>query len=77
MDEKKGSETETRSATYLVSVRGELGAATLGAFPALSAACKGGITVLSGALSDQAALYGVLGQVEALGLELLEVRRMT
>jgi hypothetical protein len=31
--------------------------------------------VLSGALADQAALYGVLTQIEALGLELLEVRR--
>jgi predicted outer membrane lipoprotein len=31
--------------------------------------------VLTGALPDQAALFGVLSQVEALGLELLEVRR--
>jgi hypothetical protein len=31
--------------------------------------------VLTGPLADQAALYGVLGQIEALGLELLEVRR--
>jgi hypothetical protein len=31
--------------------------------------------VLAGALADQAALYGVLAQIEALGLELLEVRR--
>ena len=27
-------------------------------------------------MADQAALYGVLAQIEALGLELLEVRRM-
>jgi len=31
--------------------------------------------VLTGTLADQAALYGVLAQVEALGLELLEIRR--
>jgi hypothetical protein len=31
--------------------------------------------VLTGALPDQAALHGVLAQVEALGLELLELRR--
>jgi len=31
--------------------------------------------VLAGVLADQAALYGALAQLEALGLELLEVRR--
>lgn len=30
--------------------------------------------MLAGALPDQAALYGVLNQIEALGLKLLEVR---
>ncbi len=59
---------------YRVSVRGELGATALGAFPALSASMHGGLTVLSGSLCDQAALYGVLGQIESLGLELVEVR---
>ena len=32
--------------------------------------------MLTGALADQAALYGVLAEVEALGLELIEVRRL-
>jgi hypothetical protein len=36
----------------------------------------GGDTVLTGPLPDRAALYGVLAQIEALGLELLEVRRL-
>ena len=31
--------------------------------------------MLAGPLPDQAALYGVLARIEALGLELLEVRR--
>jgi hypothetical protein len=35
----------------------------------------GAHTVLAGLL-DQSALYGVLAQVEALGLELLEVRQL-
>jgi hypothetical protein len=35
-----------------------------------------GDTVLTGPLPDRAALYGVLAQIEALGLELLEVRRL-
>ena len=34
------------------------------------------MTVLTGTLPDQAALYGALAQIEALGLELLEVRRL-
>ena len=32
--------------------------------------------MLTGPLADQAALYGLLAQIEALGLELLEVRRI-
>ena len=35
---------------------------------------KGGETVLTGLLEDRAALFGVLAQVEALGLDLVEVR---
>jgi len=32
--------------------------------------------VLTGALPDRAALHGVLAEIESLGLELLEVRRL-
>jgi hypothetical protein len=46
------------------------------AFPGLHAHACSGDTVLAGVLPDQAALYGVLAQIEALGLELLEVRRV-
>ena len=46
------------------------------AFPALRAQARGENTVLTGTLSDQAALHGVLAQIEALALELLEVRRL-
>jgi hypothetical protein len=38
---------------------------------------KRGETVLTGLLEDRAALFGVLAQVEALGLDLLEVRQIT
>ena len=44
-------------------------------FPTLSTEAQGAETVLAGALADQAALYGVIAQIEALGLELIEVRR--
>jgi hypothetical protein len=32
--------------------------------------------VLTGVLADQAAVYGVLAEAEALGLELIEVRQL-
>jgi hypothetical protein len=46
------------------------------AFPDLHATARGEDTLLTGTLPDQAALHGVLTQIEALGLELLEVRRV-
>ncbi|MGH2928014.1 MAG: hypothetical protein ACRDL8_07420, partial [Solirubrobacteraceae bacterium] len=59
---------------YEVSVRGSLGETIRSAFPCiLGAEMRGERTVLTIA-ADQAALYGVLAQAEALGLELLEVR---
>jgi hypothetical protein len=61
---------------YEIRVRGHLGETLLGAFPDLHAEVRGGETVLAGALRDQAALYGVLAQLEALGLELLAVSRL-
>jgi hypothetical protein len=61
-------------AGYQIRVRGHLGAMTLRAFSALHAEAQGRDTLLRG-VADQAALHGVLAQIEALGLELLEVRR--
>jgi hypothetical protein len=61
---------------YEISVRGHLGETLLSAFPGLRAQHSGQGTVLTGALPDQAALYGVIAAIEALGLELLEVRRL-
>ena len=61
---------------YEISVRGHLGETMRLAFPGLRAQQRGQDTVLRGALPDQAALHGVLAEIEALGLELLEVRRL-
>jgi len=41
--------------------------------PELRAQVRRSETVLDGQLPDQSALFGVLGRIEALGLELLEV----
>lgn len=59
---------------YRLRVRGSLGSTLRSAFPQMEAVCADGDTVLTGSLPDQAALYGVLGEIEALGLELIEVR---
>jgi hypothetical protein len=61
---------------YQIIVRGRLGPTMRAAFPALQARTDGDQTVLTGTLADHAALYGVLAEIEALGLELLEVRRL-
>ena len=62
---------------YEIRVRGHLGAAMLRAFPAMAARTQGEDTLLRGCLPDQAAVYGVLFRLEALGLELLELRRLS
>jgi hypothetical protein len=61
---------------YEICVRGRLGETIRSAFPALQARTQGRNTVLTGVLPDQAALYGVLAEAEALGLELIEMRRL-
>ena len=70
------AESNSRSPRYEICVRGQLGELMLGAFPSLVAHMRGEQTVLTGVLEDQAALHGVLAQIEARGLELLEVRRL-
>ena len=62
-------------ALYAIRINGHLGAMLLAAFPAMVPEQQGPVTVLTGVL-DQAALYGVLAEIEALGLDLLEVRQV-
>ena len=63
-------------APYMIRIRGHLGATVLSAFPALAPQHHGACTVLAGLL-DQAALYGVLAEIEVLGLDLLEIRQLS
>ena len=64
-----------QSPGYAIRVRGILGERLLSAFPDFHAVTDRGDTLLLGHVPDQSALHGVLGQIESLGLELVEVRR--
>ncbi|HYL40947.1 MAG TPA: hypothetical protein VET90_06535 [Candidatus Binatus sp.] len=73
MDESTAERVTTSG--FEIRVRGILGDRLGAAFPDLTAFVHGSDTVLTGHLPDQAALHGVLSRIEALGLELVEVRR--
>jgi hypothetical protein len=63
-------------APYMIRINGHLGATVLSAFPAMAPHHHGAHTVLTGQL-DRSALYGVLAEIEVLGLDLLEIRKLT
>jgi hypothetical protein len=63
------------AARYAIRIHGHLGATMLSAFPTLVPRWRGADTVLTGLL-DRSALYGVLAEVEALGLDLVEIRQL-
>ncbi len=66
----------TRASLYAIRIKGRLGATALSAFPSMAYQMMRGETVLTGWLEDRSALFGVLVQIEGLGLELLEVRQV-
>jgi len=66
-----------KGSLYRIRVRGVLGETMLVAFSGMEANSCAGDTTLSGTLPDQAARHAVLHKIESLGLELLEVRRLT
>jgi hypothetical protein len=61
---------------YVIHVKGHLGAMSLGAFPEMVSQQRGPDCFLTGLLPDRSALFGILAQIEALGLELIEIRRL-
>jgi hypothetical protein len=66
----------TLPGVYRIRIRGRLGATALSAFPSMDHELTGSETVLTGSLDDRSALFGVLAQIEALGLELIELRQV-
>lgn len=63
-------------ALYEIRVRGRLGDGVTRSFSGFAARVEAGETVLRGPIVDQEELHSVLEQVEAFGLELVEVRRL-
>jgi len=61
---------------YTIRIRGRLGATALSAFPTMVCELTGSETVLTGLLEDRSALFGVIAQIEALGLELLDLHQI-
>jgi hypothetical protein len=64
------------SKLYAIRIGGHLGPTSLAAFPDMAVEQRGNDCVLTGALPDCSALFGVVAQIEALGLELIEIRRL-
>ena len=67
---------DTAPALYTIRINGHLGATLLSAFPAMAWQRQGTETILTGML-DRPGLHGVLAEIEALGLDLLELRQLS
>ena len=61
---------------YTIRIKGRLGPTAVSAFPTMACETYRGETVLVGPVEDRSALFGVIAQIEALGLELLELRQI-
>jgi len=61
---------------YEIRVRGRVSAALLDSFEGMASELEPVETVLHGPVRDQAELHGLIDRIHALGLELIEVRRL-
>ena len=68
--------TTTAPGLYAIRIKGRLGATALSAFPTMTCELTGSETVLIGLLQDRSAVFGIIAQIEALGLELIELRQV-
>jgi hypothetical protein len=63
-------------ASYEIRVRGRVSPALLESFDKMQSEVEPVETVLHGPVRDQAELHGLIDRIQALGLELIEVRRL-
>jgi hypothetical protein len=66
----------TTPSSYEIRIRGRITKTFQAAFDDLTVTVNPVETVVRGTAIDQAALYGILERIRALGLELIEVRRI-
>lgn len=71
-----GADARSQSGDYEIHVKGRVNESFRFAFEELTITVKPIGTVLRGVNLDQAALYGILDRIQALGLELIEIRRL-
>jgi hypothetical protein len=62
---------------YEIRIKGRVSEQLLAVFEGMDATVQSMETVLRGPVRDQAALHGLLDRIQALGLELVEVRRLS
>jgi hypothetical protein len=73
---RRGSSGAVGPTTYRIVVRGELSHRYVPAFEGMTLATGEGQTAITGPVTDQAHLHGLLNRVSDLGLELLSVNVM-
>lgn len=64
------------TARYEIRIRGRLSPSLARAFDGMQMAVKPVETILHGPVADQQELFGLLDQLQALGLQLVEVRQL-
>jgi hypothetical protein len=68
---------EDSAAVYEIRIGGHLGETFRSAFPGFDATTSGSDTLLRGPVRDQAQLHWLLARIADLGLQLLEMHRLT
>ena len=63
-------------ASYEIRIRGRVTEPLLSSFEGMTSTFEPVETVLHGPVRDQAELHGLIDRIQALGLELVEVRRL-
>ena len=65
------------SAGYEIRIKGRLSDSLSRSFEDFTSAVRPAETVMRGELRDQAELHGLLDRIQSLGLELIEIRKLS
>jgi hypothetical protein len=63
-------------ASYEIRIRGRVTEPLLSSFEGMASTLEPVETILHGPVRDQAELHGLIDRIQALGLELIEIRRL-